>query len=237
MTDTLDLPAVARAKPPVPPLRDGDRLDADEFMRRYEAMGEECDAELIEGVVYIWDVSLSHAKHGRPHAHAGLWLGLYASETPGTDVGDNSTTRLADDSVPQPDLLLRIEESAGGASREVGDYLEGPPELVVEISNSTTRLDLGPRLRDYRGAGIREYVVWRTNDREVDWFLLDGDQYARNKPDPADGLLKSRVFPGLWLDADALLNGDLAALRAAVEAGCATAEHAEFKRRLAGGSV
>ncbi|MGV3724331.1 MAG: Uma2 family endonuclease, partial [Actinomycetota bacterium] len=55
---------------------------------------------------------------------------------------------------------------------------------------------------------------------------------GRPAPDP-DGVFRSKVFPGLWLAPQALLRGDSAAVRAVVERGVASPEHAEFVRRLA----
>ena len=43
---TRALPATPR---PIPALHNGDRFDADEFMRRYSAMSDDVRAELIEG--------------------------------------------------------------------------------------------------------------------------------------------------------------------------------------------
>ena len=233
MTRTLPIPTVAA--PPeddrIPPLENGDNLDADEFLRRYEAMPEECDAELVEGIVYMAS-PVSHANHGRPHQHAGYWLAHYASFTQHTDIGDNSTTRLDLDNAPQPDLLLRLEACAGGQSRLVDDYIDGAPELVVEVAASSAAIDLNQKLTAYLRNGVREYVVVRTLDRAIDYFVLADGRYDRIEPDPADRLHKSRAFPGLWLDSDALLTRDLPRLRAAVDTGCQSPEHADFVKRL-----
>ena len=231
---TLLSDAPPAAKPAIPPLENGDNLDLDEFLRRYEAMPEDCDAELIEGIVYMAS-PVSHQPHGRPHTHVSYWLVHYARFTPGVDTGDNSTTRLDLGNAPQPDLLLRIPEAAGGTSVLADDdYIDGPPELVVEVAASTASVDLNQKYAAYLRNGVAEYLVWRTRDRALDWFVLEDGEYQRLTPDPADGLLKSRAFPGLWLDADALLAGNLPELAAAVEAGCQAAPgRAEFLDRLA----
>ena len=78
---------------------------------------------------------------------------------------------------------------------------------------------------------MREYVVWRTLDGDVDWFVVEGGQYRRLTPDGAR-LLKSAAFPGLWLDSAALLAGDLARVLAVLAEGLASPDHAEFARRL-----
>jgi Uma2 family endonuclease len=216
--------------PRVPVLCAGDRLTRDEFERRYSAMPDLKKAELIEGVVYVGSpVRLSH--HGRPEADLSFWLGLYRMETPGLDQAANCTLRLDLDNEPQPDLLLRLPEALGGRSRVGTDgYLEGPPELVVEVAASSVSYDLHQKLHVYRRHGVPEYLVWRVDDGEVDWFVLEGGHYARQGA-AADGLLHSRVFPGLWLDVAALLRGDLRALRAAVERGVGSAEHRAFVAR------
>jgi Uma2 family endonuclease len=67
--------------------------------------------------------------------------------------------------------------------------------------------DLHQKKNAYRRNGVLEYVVYRVDDGEVDWFVLGGGHYVRLQAD-ADGLLKSRVFPGLWLDVAALLQED-----------------------------
>jgi hypothetical protein len=48
----------------------------------------------------------------------------------------------------------------------------------------------------------------------------------------ADGIHKSEVFPGLWLDVRALISGDLPRVRQVLEDGLATPEHTEFVERL-----
>ena len=51
-------------------------------------------------------------------------------------------------------------------------------------------------------------------------------------PPAADGILRSTVFPGLWLDPAALVRGDKAKVKAILQQGLSSAEHAEFVARL-----
>ena len=217
--------------PRVPVLCAGDRLTRTEFERRYSAMPDLKKAELIEGVVYMGS-PVSHTRHGGPHRVLSLWLGFYEEITPGLISSDNATVRLDLDNEPQPDLLLCIPAAAGGTSRLSSDgYLEGPPELVIEVAASSVSYDLHQKLHAYRRNGVQEYIVHRVEDREVDWFVLEGGAYVRQQPDAA-GLLTGRVFPGLVLDVAALLREDFAALEAAIERAVKTPEHAAFVRRL-----
>ena len=96
---------------------------------------------------------------------------------------------------------------------------------------SSVSYDLHDKLRVYRRNGVREYVVWRVQDRQIDWFLLADDEYRRLEPD-AGGILHSTVFPGLRLAVEALLAGDVATVLAELQRGVDTDEHAAFVERL-----
>lgn len=218
----------------VPPLENGDRLTRQEFHRRYEAMPHVKKAELIEGIVHMGSpVSLLHAQ---PHALLITWLGTYAAQTPGVQFGDNATLLLDNDNEPQPDAFLRILPPAAGARSHVsedGKYLAGAPELLVEIALTSASRDLGAKRRAFRRNGVQEYLVWRVFDRALDWWeLADGDY--RPLPPGDDGVLASRVFPGLRLAVPALLANDLrAVLDELLARGVNDPAHREFLVRLA----
>lgn len=210
----------------------GDRLTRDEFERRYTAMPDVKKAELIEGVVYM-PSPVSHARHSGPHARAVAWIGAYAAATPGTDFGDNASLRLDLDNEPQPDLLLRLDVDVGGQSRISADgYIEGAPELIVEVSASRASYDLHDKLHAYRRNGVREYVVWRVDDAALDWFVLRGSAYE-NLASAAEPVLRSETFKGLWLDVRALLAGDLHQVLATVQLGIDDEAHGAFVEALA----
>ncbi len=213
---------------PVPPLEAGQRLTRAEFERRYDAIPDLKKAELIEGVVVVPSpVRVFH--HGVPHSWLVAWLLFYRGHTPGVQTADNTTVRLDESNVPQPDATLFIVR--GGQARvDQDDYLSGAPELVAEVSSSRVAQDLGPRLEAYRRNGIREYVVWRVADAAIDWFVLRRQQY---EPLPLTaGVYRSEVFPGLWLSPAALVAEDLAAVLHVLQEGIASAEHAAFVARL-----
>ena len=160
-----------------------------------------------------------------------VWLDYYAEQTPGVQVMDNATTILGWKSEPQPDGLLRVLPEFGGRTRDEEGFVRGVPELVVEVAKATRYIDLGPKLADYEHAGVLEYVVQAIDPDEIFWFGLEqGILVQRSLGE--DGLYRSTVFPGLWLDPLALLNGDRQRLRAVIDLGCATPEHTEFVTRL-----
>jgi Uma2 family endonuclease len=216
---------------PIPPLENGDRLTRDEFERRYEAMPHIKKAELIEGVVYM-PSPVSHDRHGQPHFRLIAWLGRYEDATPGTQGGDNSTVRLDVINEPQPDALLMIDPDCGGQTRLSQDgYIEHAPELVAEVSASSVSIDLNAKFEVYRRTGVREYLVWRVLEEALDWFILRGEQFERLLPD-AEGIIRSEVFPGLWLEVAAFLGGHRLRVAEVVQQGLASAEHATFVQRL-----
>jgi hypothetical protein len=216
----------------VPPLENGDRLTRAEFERRYSAMPEHVRAELVEGVV-VMASPVRFTVHGQQHADLMTWAGMYRVGTPGVLGGDDATIRLDLDNEPQPDVCLLIDPARGGKVRiDEEGYINGAPEFVAEVAASTVSQDLGPKLNAYRRNGVGEYLVWRVQDAAIDWFVLREGRFDRLLPD-ADGVTRSVVFPGLWLDMAALLTGDLARVHAVLRDGLANATHAAFVTSLA----
>ena len=181
---------------PIPILENGDRLTRAEFERRYEAMPELKKAELIEGVVYM-PSPVRHHHHGIPHSHMVIWLGLYKVRTPGLVISDNSTVRLDLDNEPQPDVQLLVDPALGGQTTvSDDDYVEGAPELVVEVASSSASYDLGTKKDAFCRNGVREYVVWRVLDGEIDWFVLREGGSTRPWPGTRRASTGARSSPG-----------------------------------------
>ena len=228
-------PSTQPVEPPangaIPPLENGDRLTRDEFERRYHAMPHIKKAELIGGVVFV-PSPVRQRFHGRQHSHLSYWLTAYEGSTPGVEVGDNSTVRLGPEDEPQPDCVLFIQpEHSGHVLIGEDGYIEGAPDLVGEVAASSVSYDLGKKLDAYAANGVREYLVWRVRDREIDWFVNRAGTFVRILPQ-ADGTLRSEAFPGLWLDPAALMRGDVNAVLAVVQQGLNSPAHAEFVAQL-----
>jgi Uma2 family endonuclease len=224
-------PAEAAPHDAIPPLENGDRMSRAEFERRYDAMPALKKAELIEGEVYM-PSPVRYGRHSQPHGRLSTWLGIYELETPGVEAGDNGTIRLDLDNEPQPDAFLIIRPERGGQARiSEDDYLEGAPELVAEIASSCASYDLGKKFHVYRRSGVLEYVVWRVLDGQIDWFVNRDGQFQPMAA-ASDGILRSTVFPRLWLEPAALVRGDRATLKAVIQQGLDSPEHAKFVARL-----
>ena len=212
-------------------LQEGLRLPRAEFERRSGERPDLKKVELIDGIVRM-PSAVRYASHAKPHAAMVGWLFAYAAATPGVHVVDNATLRLDGDNDLQPDAALHVDPGTGGQARvSADDYVEGAPELVVEIAASSASRDLHEKLRVYQRNGVREYLVWRVPDDRLDWFELVRGAYRARTADAA-GVVRSAVFPGLWLDAGAMLRGDHPAVLRTLHLGLADPGHAAFMSRL-----
>ncbi|MFB2878502.1 Uma2 family endonuclease [Floridanema aerugineum] len=215
----------------LPPLSNGDRLTRPEFERRYHAMSEVKKAELIEGVVYMAS-PLRFKPHAKPHGRLITWLGVYEAATPQVEMGIEPTVRLDIDNEPQPDGVLLISQESGGNSTLSEDgYLEGAPELVIEIAASSAAIDLRDKKRAYRRNGVQEYIVWQVFEQKIDWFSLQDGDYVSLMPNE-QGVICSEIFPGLWLDIAAMLQGNMPQVLTVLQGGISSEEHQVFVQQL-----
>lgn len=222
--------AVSTVEEALPPLVPGDFLSRDEFLRRWEAMPNLKRAELIGGVVYM--PSPLSWEHGDTEQNVATWLGVYKAATPGCAGANKATWLMGKKDAPQPDTCLRILPEYGGQSGMRGRYASGAPEFVAEVCISSTAYDLHQKFEVYQRAGVQEYLAVLMREREVRWHRLTRRRF-KVVAAPADGVFRSEVFPGLWLDAAALLEGDLARVLAVLQKGIDSAEHKAFVERLA----
>lgn len=214
-----------------PPLQPGDYLTRTEFEYRYHAHPDVKKAELIEGIVYMPSPVRSR-HHATPHFDLITWLGVYRLATYGVTGNDNATLRLDNLNEPQPDALLRLEPLLGGKSFiTTDDYLAGAPELIVEVAASSSSYDMHQKKDTYARHGVQEYVVVQMYEREIVWFVLRGGGYTPLEPDP-NGVLRSEVFPGLWLQPTAFWENDMTTVMAVLQEGLGAPEHAAFTERL-----
>ena len=87
------------------------------------------------------------------------------------------------------------------------------------------------KLKVYRRNQVQEYLVCQVYDRKIDWFRLREGEYVPLAADEA-GIIKSEIFPGLWLAVPALIAGNLTEVQAVLQSGLATPEHQTFVDRL-----
>ena len=171
-------------------------------------------------------------EHGSTENDVSTWLGVYRSMTPGCEAMNNATWLMAKNESPQPDTSLRILPACGGQSRTEGKYAAGAPEFLAEVCLSSAAYDLHQKMEVYEQAGVQEYLAVLMREQEVRWHRLANGHFEVVSA-PADGVYHSAVFPGLWLDAPALLAGDLARVLAVLQEGTRSPEHQQFVDQLA----
>jgi hypothetical protein len=215
----------------LPPLVHGQHLDQPTFHERYEAMPPDTRAELVGGIVYM--PSPMRRDHAGTSRIISGWLLHYQWKTLGIPGEDAGTVKLDLHGQPQPDHILRIPAELGGQSGVDADgYLSGAPELIIETARSSRFYDLNQKKADYERTGVREYVVIELGPDRIHWFIRRGRRFASLRHG-TDGMYHSKVFPGLWLDPEALYPEDLDRLMEVLELGLATPEHAAFRSKLA----
>jgi Uma2 family endonuclease len=218
----LRIPAAEEYSRFSPLLHNGDSLSSPDFLIRYEAMPEIKKAELIEGRVYMGSpVSIEHAE---PDAFIQSWLGTYAFNTPGVSHLINATVILDSENTLQPDGILQFKRTSGRSK-----YLEGPPEMIIEVAASSASIDTREKLRACERNRVPEYLVWIVREGVFRWHVLQRNRYVEQQP--KHGLLTSISFPGLVLDVKALLALDGKNLLAALQKGLNSPEHAAFVGR------
>ena len=215
------------------PFVDGQPISRRDFYHITEADPDRYRrTERIDGRVVMNAASVRREGHGKPNAIIAGMLFNYAAETPGTEVGDNSTAQIADAHDPQPDAYLLVLPGYGGqVTFTDDDYIRGAPELIVEVAGRSLQEDLGRKKAIYESDGCREYLVWATDRQRFYCFRNSPTGFVEE--DVEDGVFRSQTFPGLWLDTAALLRDDLSAALATLRDGLATAEHGAYVRQLA----
>jgi Uma2 family endonuclease len=194
----------------IPPLNAGDRLTLEQFEWLSDAHPEIKKAELIDGLVYLQ--TTVGPRHAETHSRLMTLLGSYHARHPELQLLDNATVQLGKDEV-QPDALLRLR--AGGLSAQTDRCITGPPELVVEVSATSFSYETHLKRALYQHAGVPEYLVLQIYERNAEWWRLDAGHYVPIAAD-SNGIIESRIFPGLKLDVDGFWDGDMAAVLSAL---------------------
>jgi Uma2 family endonuclease len=218
------------AEADVPALVGGDFLSRDEFLRRWEAMPQLERAELIRRVVYL--PSIKSLKQADTENRLWMWLGVYETATPGCQGSQNVPWLMGENDAPQPDTALFVLPEGDCWSPIRGRYASGVPDFVAEVCSSRSSFDLHQKLEVYQEAGVQEYLAVLMHEREVRWHRL-ARRRLKVVPAPDDGVHRSAAFPGVWLDAAALLAGNLARVLAVLQQGINSPEHDAFVNRLA----
>jgi hypothetical protein len=104
--------------------------------------------------------------------------------------------------------------------------------LLAEVCRSSAAYDMHVKYDLYEAAQVPEYLAILLDEREIRWHRLTDGRYQLQAPDD-DGIWRSRVFPGLWLDGQALLARDMRKVLQRLREGLESPAHQGFVAQLA----
>lgn len=110
--------------------------------------------------------------------------------------------------IREPDVLFI---AAAHVDRLTPNVLAGPADLVVEIvSEDSPARDRSDKFDEYQDGGVVEYWVIdsRAGHERADFWVLDANGRYRAVPPGDDGVYRSSVLPGFWIDVDWLWQTD-----------------------------
>ena len=185
---------------PVDTLRHRAKLTADDFelLDRHGAFAAYRKTELIDGEIYF--VNAQHRPHGmvKMRLYDALREALRTIGSPYTPVCE-VTLALSPIDRPEPDLVLTSEPDGEGFVP-----LASVP-LVIEVSDTTLRDDLGRKLHRYAAAGVPEYWVADVSGRVIHrmWAPV-GSGYTQRDEVRFGERLTSATVEQLSIDTDML---------------------------------
>ncbi len=176
-----------------PKLRTGTRMSLDEFL----ALGETDERlELFDGVLYL--MSTPTKDHQFLMMHIGIRFEAFLDDfdVPPYEVHHDITTILSEElqRAVEPDLVVILagRDDIGGVR-----WVEGVPDIVVEILSTDRNHDLVFKRRIYSESGVREYWIFDPhNDTVLPLELRDGEYTERPTLTAAD-TLTTPLLPGL----------------------------------------
>lgn len=210
-------------------VHDGTRMTGEEFFRACEENPTYARLELIDGIARM--PSPSQIIHDNPLSVLVMLAKIYQGHTVGTQGVGTPTVVLDRGNVFQPDAILRLTDAVGGQSKApLDEFIEGAPELVIEVSNTSRAFDLNQKMLAYRENGVREYLVADVRSQSFHWYDLQNDRPREIDP---DGVIRSKEFPGFWIQSAAVFRDDILTAMLTLQAGLASAEHLAFVEALA----
>lgn len=102
--------------------------------------------------------------------------------------------------VREPDLLFVRQEHV---ARLKENFLDGPADLVVEVTSaSTIHIDRGSKYVEYEAGGVTEYWLIDPDRQQAEFYRLGADRHYHLALPDTTGIYHSEVIPDFWLRVD-----------------------------------
>jgi len=151
--------------------------------------------EIVEGELFV--TPSPNLNHQRISRRIELALANYLEVHPIGEIFDAPMdVILSDFDVLEPDLLIVLNEN-----REIlKTWVEGTPDLVVEILSSTTaKRDRGLKLKVYARHGVKEYWIVDPDPSAIEVYRLDRGKYRLAQVFNEPESLTSSMLPNFRL--------------------------------------
>ena len=169
------------------------RITFEEYL---DSLTEESKGDLFDGLLYM--------QTPPSDAHEEIFGFLFdilrnyvLEKNLGVVRGSRTAIRFAEEHGTQPDIVF-----ISNARRHLiyPYYIDGAPEVVVEIlSPSTRKLDRGKKMALYAENGVLEY--WQVDpEDQTAKFLRNNDGVWAPMPVGGDGIFHSEAISGFWLN-------------------------------------
>lgn len=156
--------------------------------------------ELSEGRLVIHDMPIP--EHQRIVRNLSRKLEDWATEHQGGEVlFAPMPVRLWAGKFREPDIIFYLAEHIDRIGERHGEV----PDLAAEVLSPTTvQLDREDKFSEYAQAGIPEYWIVDPNERAVEVFVLQGDQYTLQGRFRPGQTVRSSLLPGFEVIVDAI---------------------------------
>ncbi len=176
-----------------PKIRTGARLSLAEFL----ALGEtDQRMELVDGLLYIMPTATKDHQFLMFALRRRLEDHLDNFDIPPFEVHHDITTILSEETqrAVEPDVVVILagRYDIGGAR-----WVEGAPDIAIEILSADRNRDLVLKRQLYAEAGVREYWIFDPANDTVLPLELRGDQYVELATLTAADTLTTALLPGL----------------------------------------
>jgi len=173
-----------------PPIK---RVTFDEYL---DWLTEETKADLIDGVIYMQSPPAD--MHERIFGFLfGILRAFVLRKKLGIARGSRTTLKFSEANGVQPDIVFISNASR---DRVHPYYMDGAPEVVVEIlSPSTRKLDRGKKMALYAKYGALEYWQIDPENQIAEFFRNHNGAWVPMAVSD-DDIFHSEVIPGFWLN-------------------------------------